>query len=69
MEPHEILCETLADGDEEKYVNDVVPWMHKDAFGRVFLTLPDSKTMEILHPTEYFRLEGSYSHVKYYLLG
>ena len=65
----EILCDTLEDKDEKKYVNDIVPWMHKDAFGRGFLTLPDSKTMEILHPTEFFRLEGSCSHVKYHLLG
>ena len=65
----EILCDILTDGDEERYVHEVVRWRHKDAFGRFFLTLPDSKSMEILHPTELFRLEGSCSHVKYYLLG
>ena len=37
----EILCDTLADEDEERYISDVVPWIHKDAFGRVFLTLPE----------------------------
>ena len=28
-------------------------WLHEDVFGRVFLTLDDSKSieMEILHPT------------------
>ena len=25
--------------------------------------------MEILHPSEFFRLEGSCAHVKFYLLG
>ena len=54
----EILCDILADGDEERYVNEVVPWIHKDAFGRVFLSLPDSQSMEILHPIEFFLLEG-----------
>ena len=34
----EILCDTLADGDEGKYISDVVAWFHKDAFGRSFLT-------------------------------
>ena len=47
----------------------MIPWLHKDAFGRVFLTLPDSKSMEILHPSEFFRLKGSCAHVKFYLLG
>ena len=47
----------------------MVIWTHKDAFGRVFLTLPDTKSMEILHPAEFFRLEGSCARVKYYLLG
>ena len=65
----EILCDTLADGSDEKYVSEVVPWFYKDAFGRDFLTLPDTKSMEILHPAEIFRLDGSRSHVKYYLLG
>ena len=45
----EILCDTFADGNEEKYVSEVIPWLYKDAFGRVFLTLPDSKSMETLH--------------------
>ena len=65
----EILCDTLADEDEEKYVNEVIPWICKDVFARVFLTLPDSKSMEILHLTEIFQLEISCSHVKYYLPG
>ena len=69
LSTQEILCDTLADGSEEKYVNEVVSWLHKDAFGRVFLTLPDTKSMEILHPAEFSRLEGSCAHVKYYLLG
>ena len=43
--------------------------MNKDVFGRVFLTLLDTKSVEILHPAEFFRLEGSCVHVKYYLLG
>ena len=43
--------------------------MHKDAFGRFFLTLPDTKSMEMLHPAEFFQLEGSCTHVKYHLLG
>lgn len=38
-------------------------------FGRVFLTSLDSKSMEILCPTEFFRIEGACSHVQYYLLG
>ena len=52
----EILCDTLADGNEEKYVSEVVSWLHKDAFGRGFLTLPGSTSMEILHPAKFFRL-------------
>ena len=62
----EILGDTLADGNKEKNVNEVVSWLHKDAFGRVFLTLPDTKSMEILHSAEIFRLEGSCAHMKYY---
>ena len=63
-----ILCDTLADGSEEKYVSEVVSRLHKDAFGRVFLILPDTKSMEILNPAEFFRLEGPCAHLKYYLL-
>ena len=69
LSTQEILCDTLADGNEEKYVCEMVSWLHKDAFGRVFLTLPDTKSMEILHPAEFFRLKGSCAHVKYNLLG
>ena len=39
----EFLCDTLAEGSEERYISEVIPWLHKDAFGRVFLTLLDSK--------------------------
>lgn len=39
----EVLCDTLANGDVEKYVYEMIPWIHKDAFGRGFLTLPDPK--------------------------
>ena len=45
----EILCDKLADGNKEKYISEVIPWLHEDAVGRVFLTLPDSKSMETLH--------------------
>ena len=60
-----ILCDTLANDIEEKYVNEMVTWMHKDAFGRCFLTLPDTRSMEIMHPAEFFRLEGSCAHHNY----
>lgn len=69
LSTQEILCDMLADGDKGKYINEVVPRLHKDAFGGVFFTMPDSKTMEILHPSEFFRLEVSCAHVKFYLLG
>ena len=54
----EILCDTMADGDEERYVREVIPW-----FGRVFLTFPGSNTLEILHPLEFVRLQAACSHL------
>ena len=69
LSTNEILCDTLADGDEGKYFSDLVPWIHKDAFGRFFLTLPGTSIMEICHPAEFFRFESSCSYAKYYLLG
>ena len=54
-------------GDEEIYVNELIPRIIKDAFGQIFFTSPDSKKMEILHTSESFRQEGV--HIHYYLLG
>ena len=39
----EILCDKMATGDEEKYIKEIMPWIRRDAFNRVFLTSPDFK--------------------------
>ena len=66
---HEKLCDVMTEGDEEIYVQDVLPNLTKTAFGRIFVTLHTSKNMEMFARSEYVRLEGAMTNNLYYLLG
>lgn len=59
----------MADGDEEKYIREVIPWVNRDVFGRRIVTVPGSSSLKILHSLEFSRLEGACSHARYYFLG
>ena len=49
-------------------MNEAIPHIFRDVFGRIFLTLRDGNNIEFLHNAEFARVEGASSHICYYSL-